>query len=1019
MNCLLNINPISIHENVYIKLNGGGVDALQAFGTLLNEGIYVSGFVSDDINLQGVEIFNKRIFHKDELVDKSVIILNYLSNDKELGIYEISSDLKNDVFVFGAGYVGSEVYKILQNSSKNILAYIDTDPEKIGGKLNGIEICDTNVLQKKAVDEYSLIIAADIYHEIDEIVNAVNPKINRFYWSTDDGNRVWINKEMGDCISFHEIDTLCNLARGKRVYLYGAGDSAEKTRQYLHLLDLEFGGYLINDDADKNKSVQTQYVEEILYEKDYLIVIMEDIENSIRLLTEMGLKYAVDFVPVHPLDSSIYFARKNILDINLGHSFVNNSGDEGFYEYSKQTDRYKIAVLGGSTTDGGVYPFKSWPEALYEKLEGVTIYNFGVSAYTSTQEMIKLMRDVLDFNPDMVITYDGYNDSIQKDQNFYSFPYLKEIFVYSEKGIAGDCWWMSSRGNVCSSKKKTKKDNFEMWISNIVFMREICRLRGICFYAFLQPMLPTKEGNIDKRETAIMLLRSFLTDVADQQKFDFRDRIKSQNICEQYDYIFDLSAIFDGISDIYMDICHVNERGNEIIADEIYKRIREKICMNEKHKERIVLFGTGGGFQETVNSEFLENYDVVAVADSNPKFKGFIVSGYCIITPEQIKNYNYDFIYVTSAKYYHEIRSQLINKYRVSGEKIKLANQNIELTGSESDRKQLQYLRNAIIEMKLEGFQKNNSLIKIASHALNRNEISSYWNVHTVNGNSWYISAEESYTHCLERFNMYPSFRDFCQMDRNHSDDLILDYGCGTGNDTVWLMLNCKAKHIIGMDVSETALKNAQFRLALHNIKGTSVELIQIEEAQDKLLLEDGSIDFVNCQGVLMHTSDPVKIIKEFYRVLKKRKSKESCANIMVYNKDSIWYHLYVAYYLRYVNNKMFADLGREKVNKMTVDDIFRCSTDGIWCPKAECWTEQEFVSILQKAGFDGVEYKGGYFDSLELKIAHMYLSQAIDDSRLEECHKNFLREVSFNEEGYPVYNGKLCGVGGAYLCYM
>lgn len=187
----------------------------------------------------------------------------------------------------------------------------------------------------------------------------------------------------------------------------------------------------------------------------------------------------------------------------------------------------------------------------------------------------------------------------------------------------------------------------------------------------------------------------------------------------------------------------------------------------------------------------------------------------------------------------------------------------------EKERKELHCLRNAIIEMRLDDFNRNDAMIKIAGNPINRNEISSYWNTYTVH-DDWFVSAQESYEYCLERFNMYPKLREFSQMDRNHEADVILDYGCGPGNDLVWFTLNCKARHIIGMDVSKSALENAQFRLALHNIKSSNVELIQIEEVQDEIPLKNNSIDFINCQGVLMHTTNPIEIVKEFYRVLKK-----------------------------------------------------------------------------------------------------------------------------------------------------
>lgn len=429
-------------------------------------------------------------------------------------------------------------------------------------------------------------------------------------------------------------------------------------------------------------------------------------------------------------------------------------------------------------------------------------------------------------------------------------------------------------------------------------------------------------------------------------------------------------------------------------------------------KKDIIVFGTGGYKKADLNG-LLERYNVVAVADSNPRKQGFIAEGHSIISPEQITNYFFDYIGITSEEYYWEIFDQLISQYGIDEKKI------IPLTQRtiENNRRELQYLRNAIVELKLENYQMKDDLIRITGKQIRESRIGSYWNMHTVRDDR-FVSAQESYEYCLERFRMYPKFREFAKMDLDHCRDVILDYGCGPGNDLVWYLCNSNAKYMIGMDVSLKALKSAQYRLALHHIDNSRAELVQIEELADSIPLEDNSIDFINCQGVLMHTSDPIRIVQEFYRVLKKERDKP-CASIMVYNKSSIWYHLYAAYYLRYWNNVMFVDLGKSQVDKMTVDDIFGCSTDGVHCPKASCWTEKEFVDILKNAGFGRVEYQGGYPNNLEPMLAKKYIRKALNDSRLEEEHKKFLRQVSFNEEGYPVYNGKICCIGGVYICYM
>ena len=446
--------------------------------------------------------------------------------------------------------------------------------------------------------------------------------------------------------------------------------------------------------------------------------------------------------------------------------------------------------------------------------------------------------------------------------------------------------------------------------------------------------------------------------------------------------------------------------------------------MKNHHRQKIIVYGAGGKYS-IIKDKIFEQYDVVAIVDSNPDKQGFITNGYKIIAPEQIDNLSFDFILITTMQYYYEICSWLINEKKVDKAKIKPLDVNF-LLGEISDlydeksqyQEEIRYLRNLIIEMKLSKFEENSRLVEIVNYAKMKNDISIYWTNHTVH-DGWFITAEESHGECLKRFSMYPKHREFLDMDRNHSNDIILDYGCGPGHDVIWFTSMCKAKYVIGMDVSESALKNTQFRLALHNVKSSNVKLIQINETEDKLPLEDESIDFVNCQGVLMHTTNPQKILKEFYRVLKKKKKNESCMNIMVYNKDSIYYHLYAAYYLRYIDNRELCNMGSDRVEKMSVDEVFGCSTDGVECPKAVCWTQSEFTNMLQEAGFSRVEYKGGYPNNLELIIAEKYLRCALEDKRLEEKHKLFLRDVVFSEDGYPMYDGKICCIGGAYSCYL
>ena len=67
-----------------------------------------------------------------------------------------------------------------------------------------------------------------------------------------------------------------------------------------------------------------------------------------------------------------------------------------------------------------------------------------------------------------------------------------------------------------------------------------------------------------------------------RQMAEFRHQADNMRIESEYDYLSDLSAIFDQVGGVYMDICHVNEKGNRIIADEIYKRIQRLQHIHER-----------------------------------------------------------------------------------------------------------------------------------------------------------------------------------------------------------------------------------------------------------------------------------------------------------------------------------------------------------------------------------------------------------------------------------------------------
>jgi len=278
--------------------------------------------------------------------------------------------------------------------------------------------------------------------------------------------------------------------------------------------------------------------------------------------------------------------------------------------------------------------------------------------------------------------------------------------------------------------------------------------------------------------------------------------------------------------------------------------------------------------------------------------------------------------------------------------------------------------------------------------------VDSYWAEHTVRSTPFRTArASRRYLRLWAR--EYPLFEPLMELYGDHRTDTVVDYGCGPGNDLVGFLVAGGAHRVIGIDVSRKALELARHRLALHRIGSDRVTLIQVVDGAATIPLDDASVDLIYCEGVLHHTSDPDGILREFRRILRPGAD----ATIMVYNRDSLWYHLYTAY-RRQVLDGAFAGL--------TIDEAFQRNTDGEDCPISRAYAPDDFVAACGAAGFR-TRYVGGYFAKLELELFASLADQAMKDGRLGEEHRQFIRELEMSSDGFPRYRGSYAGIGGVY----
>jgi ubiquinone/menaquinone biosynthesis C-methylase UbiE len=293
--------------------------------------------------------------------------------------------------------------------------------------------------------------------------------------------------------------------------------------------------------------------------------------------------------------------------------------------------------------------------------------------------------------------------------------------------------------------------------------------------------------------------------------------------------------------------------------------------------------------------------------------------------------------------------------------------------------------------------------IILSDEASGKTNTDAYWGTHTVK-DAPFLSAKQSLDYLEWRFQAYPLFRDLMELYADHAGEVILDYGCGPGNDVVGFLQYSNTGKVIGIDVSRRSLELTAYRIAVHGFPLERVELRHISDSVAHIPLENASVDYVLSGGVIHHASEPASILRELYRVLKPGGT--GC--IMVYNYRSIFVHLYVAY-ARMILDNVYPGL--------SLEEVFQRSTDGEDCPVSRYYREEEFVTLCQQAGFEA-EFKGGYIGESELNWWRQWGAQAKADQRLAEEHRNFLNELTFDSHGYPSYRGKYAGIGGVYCLH-
>lgn len=371
------------------------------------------------------------------------------------------------------------------------------------------------------------------------------------------------------------------------------GDDLFTLEIYNTIISLRYSvSYAVTHNIQCFKGVNVEIKSEVDIDKDenkknyFLVAGLSGHKEAYTFLINKGFKLHKDFAIMGIGGyTKLLDAIDSLLTLNRVEEDI-----VGFRKYTNAAEEgYKIVILGNSTADPSTGNLKSWSEMLFEKFDAanikVTIYNGAITGYSSTQEYLKLNRDVLTLKPDLVISFSGYND-VRGNSTVDNFPYLHKYenkfyeFLKQNPKLAPDSMYVRNV-NTVTHGLETKEKDYEIWIDNMRKMHAICAEFSIKFRAYLQPMVEYLGARKSKEQEMIIDEFQKITQSVTmaQDEIAFCEGAKQQ-ICK-YAYIKDLTGVFIDKYNMYYDTCHYTEQGNSILASIIYDDILKDFISGE------------------------------------------------------------------------------------------------------------------------------------------------------------------------------------------------------------------------------------------------------------------------------------------------------------------------------------------------------------------------------------------------------------------------------------------------------
>jgi lysophospholipase L1-like esterase len=274
---------------------------------------------------------------------------------------------------------------------------------------------------------------------------------------------------------------------------------------------------------------------------------------------------------------------------------------------------YTIWLLGGSTMWGAGAPdWLTIPSILAEKYEKsgkpVCVRNYGTNAWVNTQEVIELMLELkrAQHKPDLVIFYDGFNDTYSLYQSgTLDVPINNDLIRNKlEAGDPVQTGWNHPRSSTLrsmsqfflksntaqvlgrlgarlqhalnrSQSARSRQLNTDQvraqldlaYLKNMELVDVLSRQYGFKFAFFWQPVLLVGNKHLSAEE--VTELHDTLSGFVGMQAV-FKEMYTLAQKADRPGF-FDIADVLDGRQDtIYIDYAHLVPEGNRLVAERMY-----------------------------------------------------------------------------------------------------------------------------------------------------------------------------------------------------------------------------------------------------------------------------------------------------------------------------------------------------------------------------------------------------------------------------------------------------------------